>query len=490
MAMKSFGVLILAAIALITLVIPAKSEIVLTFSTGRAYTQSGRFTMSFDGGDLFVALRDGNYITAACADAPSQTIIAPNLLCPLGTTAFVAFGDFDGDGVRDDLSYDSVSQVIAAILVEPFRPDLCELVSAPPSKLPRPLGPFVDRGAILFFNVLTNTVLQFNITIYEFARNYPEGPGGLGLMNDEVVLGSYIFSFPTLGNPDLPVPIAVTYSSIPEGFNPAARYPETLFRFTSGVFDENGFYLMDNRLTSIITWVGNDVTNSSPVTDIWRLQIVNPNADDPADFVIFPPNGDETTGDLVLPDPFVQEYILPPLLSGFEAGTVFGETAEFRLRFSRVRATSAIAFDTSRRFFTFAIRFVDSYEGFRLAAFPTGQSANATSANADFDDDDWSNIEEYGLQTDPNDPTSFPADPVAEVIDGRVVFSMVKRPNGTARYQFEVSTNGGPFRLVRTNDPVWEIFVDDETDYVIRTRVAADPAAFAARPRISQIPIQ
>lgn len=491
-AMKSLSTLILAVVALIASAIPAKSEIVLTLSTGRSYIQSGRFNMAFDGGDLFVGLRDGNAIIVGCAGAGEGFIIRPNLFCPLGTTGFIANGDLDGDGLRDDLVYESISQVIAAILVEPFRPDLCELVSAPPSALPRPLGPFVDRGAIIFFNVLTNTVLQFNVSIYEFARNYPAGPGGLGLMEEEIVLGSYIFSFPRLGNPDLPIPIAVTYSPIPEGFDPSARYPDDLFRYTSGVFDANGFYLMDHRLTNIVTWIGNNVTNTSPATDQLRLQIIDPDAADPADVVIFPPNGEEVTGDLVIPNPLTQEFIFPPLLSGFEAGNVFGETAEFRLRFSRVRSTSAIAFDTSRRFFNFNIRFVDSFEGFRISAFPPGQPASQTAANSDFDGDGQSNVYEYGRQTDPDNPLSTSPDPVAMTNpdDNTVSFFMTKRPDGVANYRFEVQFLDGPFRLIGLNDPVWDITQDDEAGYMITTKAPADAANFTSRPRITQIPLQ
>ncbi|MFC7336523.1 hypothetical protein ACFQY0_04980 [Haloferula chungangensis] len=497
--MKNLPTLVIAATAMVASAIPASSEVIMGFSTGRDYLQTGKVMVEFRGGDLFVSFRDGNAILASCPH-PVPFIITPNIGCPIGTTGFIADGDFDGDGIRDDLSFYSISQVIPAILVEPFRPDLCQLISAPPSPLPRPLGPFVDRGAIIFFNILTSAVYQYNVSQYEFSRNYAPGPAGRKQMDEEIVFGSYLFTFPRLGNPVAPVALPVTYSPIPEGLDLAQRLQSDPFRFTSGVFDGNGNYLMDHRLTTEIVWTGNEVSNTSTATDVMRISIYDENEEE----VLFPPSGedivDPITGEvilagelsapsLIIPSPLDQSYFLPPLLTGLENAetpeNVFGQQAYFRLRFQRFRGTNGITYDSSTRLFSFKILFVDSYQGFRISAFPTGQPDSTTRGTGDFDKDGQTNIEEYALGSDPDDASSMYAIPVATTdADGLVSFSMNKRPYGAAKYQFQVSTNGGGYKVIGTNDSVWEVTQDDDAAYVIRTRQAADAASFAALPKI------
>ncbi|MGB6222556.1 hypothetical protein [Haloferula sp.] len=502
--MKPLSKLFISAFALVASAVPASSEIILTFSTGQDFLQRGQAALDFRGGDLFVGFRDGGVSFAQCVDDPSPVIVRPYIFCPIGTTGFIASGDFNGDGVRDDLSFYSISQVIPAILVEPFLPDLCQLISAPPSELPRPLGPFVDRGSIIFFNILTVAVRQYNVSIYEFARNYPPGPNGLAQFNREIVYGTYQFVFPRLGDPLRFVPIAVSFTSIPEALNPALNLQVNPFQFTSGIYDANGNYLMDHRLTTEVTWVGNDPSNTSPATDQIRISILDENED----AVLFPPSGgtDPDTGEegenaapsLVLDSPLEQRYILPPLLSGFEdpanPENVFGQQAFFRLRFQRFRGTSAIAFDTSTRLFSFKILFVDSYQGYRIASFPTGQPDNITSANADFDGDGQTNVQEYALLGDPTDAAiMYPASVVTPTVDteGKVSFTMAKRPFGAATYQYRISTDGGErYSTITPNDQVWDIVQNDDTAYVITTKEAADPADFLALPLIREIPIR
>jgi len=501
--MKNLSSLAIASVAFVASAIPASSEIYLGFSTGRDYLQTSKIKLEFRGGDLFVGFRDGNAVLSPCPH-PSPFIIPPNISCPIGTTGFIADGDFNGDGIRDDLSFYSISQVIPAILVEPFRPDLCQLISAPPSPLPRPLGPFLDRGAIIFYNILSSSVYQYNVSQYEFARNYAATPGDRKRMDDEIVFGSYLFTFPRLGNPVAPVALPVTYSPIPEGLDLAQRLQSDPFRFTSGTFDSAGNYLMDHRLTAEITWTGNQVTNTSVATDTLRISIYD--ADEVE--VLFPPSGedivDPITGEvilagdlaaasLIIPSPLDQRYFLPPLLTGLEDATtpenVFGQQAVFKMRFQRVRGSNGISFDTSVRLFNFRILFVDSYQGFRISAFPLGQQDSATRGTGDFDNDGQTNVEEYALNSDPNDATSMFAAPVAttDPETGRVSFSMTKRPNGAAKYQFAVSTSGGSFKTIGTSDSVWEITQDDDTAYVITTRSPADAAIYTAKPKIAEV---
>ncbi|MGE9269604.1 MAG: hypothetical protein ACQKBU_02275, partial [Verrucomicrobiales bacterium] len=330
----------------------ASGDVYMGFSTGAQYTQETNWKVNFDGGDLSVLLRDGNFVYTGCLGAPSTSIIAPNVFCPLGTTGFVAEGDFDNDGVRDDLSFWSVVEVIPAYIIEPYRPELVTLAAAPASDLPRPLTGFTDQGVLVFYDVLTANVQQYDITLYEFNRVYDEGPSGLAQMKDELVNGSYIFTFPLLdyADDDPPVSISVTYVDIPEGLDPTERYPENDFRFilgnselgTTGRWDGDGKVLMDPYLTNKIGWTGNSVTNVYSGVDEVRLSIISTEdeGDDPDDAtVLFPPS--QTP--LLLTDVYEDEYTLAPFF--FEVG----DEGIFVLRLDRALGSTTVALDTSVR---------------------------------------------------------------------------------------------------------------------------------------------
>ncbi|MBK1828758.1 hypothetical protein [Haloferula rosea] len=454
----------------------------MSFSTGAAYLQTGPFTVNFQGGDLNLNLRDGNAILSPCPH-PSPVIIPPSLPCPIGTTGFIAVGDADDDGVRDDLSFWSLSDVIPAFIIEPFRPELCLLAAAPPSDLLRPRAGFNDRGALIFYNVLTENVVQYDVTIYELARIYDPGPGGRAQMKAELVQGQYIFTFPLLNNPDNAPPIAipVTYVNIPEGIDPEDRRfeQERSFRFTSGTWDGAGNYLMDPQLTNRITWIGNDGSNTFQGIDFYRLSIVTQDDGITPETVLFPPS--QTP--LLLLNSFTQEYNLAPFF--FAPGDV----GLFRLRLDRTLASNAVAFDTSVRLFEFNVRFVDSYDGFKVISFPVGTSVTARAPNVDFDGDGFSNIVEFGLQTDPADVTDVPTNPLPiENGDDTVSFTLTKRPDAVAGYSFLISKDGGPFVEVKANSAEWDIVTNDETTLTITTKDVPPPGTtYASMVRVTAV---
>ena len=463
----------LIAAAVLTAV-PASAEVLFQFTNAKDYLQLGSFTSNFRGGTLNVNVRDGNAILSPCPH-PSPIIIPPSLPCPLGTTGFIADGDIDNDGVRDDLSFWSLSDVIPAFLIEPFRPESCLLSSAPPSQLPRPLGPFLDEGAVVFYNVLTATVLQTNISWYDFNRIYAPGPVGRAQMNREIVLGDYIFTFPLLNSTNRFVPLGIRHYQIPEAIDPANRYPLNGFRYTGGTWDAAGNRLLDPYLTSTITWTGNDATNTFPAVDQVRLSILDNlppiTALDPPSNVTFPPSATP----LLLPNPLTQTYNIPPF---FYAP---GDTGFFQLRINRALGTTSIAFDTSVRLFHFPIRFVKSYGGFRVLDFPVGTSTVLSDPAADFDLDGQSNVLEFAMGTDPTDPLSVSVAPVAiQNLDGTVSFTVPKQPNIALNYRFAVSFMGGPATVVSPGNAVWAITEDSDVAYTITTIAPALAADFTA----------
>ncbi|MCU0795498.1 MAG: hypothetical protein MUF31_06130 [Akkermansiaceae bacterium] len=453
---------------------PVSAEVLFQFTSAKDYVQLGSFTTAFRGGVLNVNVRDGNAILSPCPH-PSPVVIQPNLLCPLGTTGFIADGDVDNDGIRDDLSFWSLSDVIPAFLIEPFQPGRCLLSSAPPSDLPRPLGPFLDEGAVMFYNVLTATVLQYNISWYDFNRIYPGGPAGRAQMNDEIVLGDYIFTFPQINTTNRVLPIGVRHYPTPEAIDPANRYPLLGFRFTGGTWDAAGNRLLDPYLTSSITWTGNDATNTFPAVDQVRLSIRDNlppvNVGDPASNVTFPPSATP----LLLPNPLTQQYNIPPF---FYAP---GDVGFFQFRLDRALGTTAIAFDTAVRLFHFPIRFVKSYEGFRIIDFPVGTNTTQSAPANDFDGDGQSNVLEFAMGTNPNNAGSVSAAPVAvQNLDGTVSFTVTKQANIALNYRFAVSFLGGPLTPIAPGNAVWAITEDSNTTYTITTLAPALAADFTA----------
>jgi hypothetical protein len=147
-------------------------DVLMGLGINKRHYQTTPFFLQFDGGELFLTLGDGVIILDACATDPQLFFFGPNLVCPLGATALIAQGDVDRDGIRDDNQYWSVLSIVPAGLIEPGRPELCQLYSAPPSKLPRPLQNFRDDSLVTFYDVSTAIVRPYDVTGYELVRPY------------------------------------------------------------------------------------------------------------------------------------------------------------------------------------------------------------------------------------------------------------------------------------------------------------------------------
>lgn len=151
-------------------------QVRLDAAVDKSFYQRDAFLLEIDEGSFQVTLSDGGVIFSPCAGVPSLNLIPPNITCPLGSNGFVAFGDVDADGFRDAQLYYSFVDVLPAVLIEPLRPDLVSLFSAPPSKLPRPLPAFVDDSRIIFFNVFQTDLEQLFNTEYLLTLRYGAVP--------------------------------------------------------------------------------------------------------------------------------------------------------------------------------------------------------------------------------------------------------------------------------------------------------------------------
>jgi hypothetical protein len=506
----------LLTLASLFIVQAANAELIMQLSANKTHYQVSRQSLRFDGGELNLHLRDGNVILdGACVIDPQLFFFGPSNIpsCPLGATGFIASGDVDRDGVRDDNQYWSVASVIPAFVIEPSRPEIPQLYSGPPSKLPRPLQNFRDDAVVTFYNIATDVVRQYDLTQYELIRPYGSvrqvetalalgdvlatgdvnvvvtgsdivgspltitvpvvagdngaewagavraalegstaitdfyivgGDGNLitlteinangndptlnislepntavvvGLpstvslntaigafnspvaalkqMNEEIVPGQYIFTFPRLGSPDLnPVAIPVTVVPTLEAVNPASR-TRAGFRFTSGTWNGD-VYQMDPRLINKVTWTGNDRTVVRPGDQMY-FSILN----EAEDFLLFPPTVPQNP--VLLTVPTVQLYNLPPFF--FDVG----QKGVMDLRYQRNLLTSGVSGDFSRRRFRAKLDFVDSFNGFVQSTFPLGTSRRDVSPGGDIDKDGTSNIEEFAYQFPTNEDISASA---------------------------------------------------------------------------------
>lgn len=391
-------------------------------------------TTFFEGGNFGVSLRDGQALFSppGCFD---DEFFNPFLGCPLGATGLVTFGDLDGDGVVDPGIYFSISNISRAAIIQPFAQAAARLVSAPPSLLPRPLAGFTDNSAIVFFNVRTAAVQQFNITGMNLGRAFTAAERGR--FDGETVPGTYIFNFTQLINPFLnqtPPPVALALNIFPtlDGFRRVNNSPQG-FRFRNVTY-QDGFAVLDPLELNTIEWEGNTVNFIAPGADSLFLSIKplanpadplsavvefdgqgqfiddpNDTVNDPPDqiinptFPLFPTFAGPTTTRIILPNPLVQSFIVPPnfLFSG--------QTGILDLEFVVNRPTSSVISDRSTRRFRLPVIVVTQFTTAIAAMLPPTASSLQRSADFDFDGDGASNFAEWAFGSDPNNASSSPS---------------------------------------------------------------------------------
>ena len=457
-----------AAVATVVLTPAVNAEVAMALSANRTYYQTNAFNLRFDGGELDLLFSDGNYaVDGNCPLNGSPAFYPPSEIpsCQIGATGFVASGDLDGDGVRDDSSYWSITDIQAAQIVEPSRPEIPQLYAGPPSQLPRPLDAFKDETRVVFYNIRTPTVSQFDLTRYHLERPYGPGTGELRRMNEEIITGQYVFTFPRLTMPDQnPVAYAVTIAPMLNALDVGNR-TQAGFRFTTGSwFNEQ--YQMDPRLINRIQWTGNDRTIVRAGDQIF-FSILDPTEN----FLEFPPTVPQNP--VLLANPTVQAYNMPPFFF------VVGDEGVMNLEYNRFLRSSGVSFDSSDRDFRAKVIFVDSYNGYAQSVLPAGTSKRDRSYKGDIDNDGMTNGDEYAFQQitnehinasakaqfpytgqDPGipagaeyytlvstinepitDPNEQPAGPVGPYLDAEnhIVFEVPIRPRtgNTVKYQFQ-----------------------------------------------------
>ncbi len=435
-----------AALATVVITAPVRADDALALSANRTYYQTNAFNLRFTGGELNLYFYDGNFTyDTGCPLNGSAAFFPPTDIppCEDGATGFVASGDADNDGVLDDSSYWSVQTIVDSRFVEPSRPELCELFAGPPSALPRPLEGFQDETDVVFYDIRTASVRQFDLTEYTLVRNYGAGAGELKRMNEEIVPGQYLFTFPRKGFPELnPVAYKVTVVPTLEALGSNTRSRRAGFRFTTGSWNQE-YYQMDPRLITSIKWVGNDRSIIRSGDQIY-FSILDPTES----FLTFPPTVPQAP--VRLTNATVRAYNMPPHFY------VVGDEGVMNLQYNRFLQSSGVAYDDSDRDFRAKVIFVDSYNGYAQSVFPAGTSKRERAAKGDFDRDGMINADEYAFQY-----------PTNEHLNAAAKATYNENPTGAGEYYTLLSTVSNPI-VEATEQPAGpsEVTLDDENHIV------------------------
>jgi hypothetical protein len=438
------------------------------------YRQSPTGTV-YEGGTFDVNLRDGLLTIIPGCVLPFYFNPIPG--CAPGATGFITAGDVDGDGLEDAGSYVSVTSISPATIVRPFRPSEVLLASAPPSTLPRPLAGFTNDSRSVFFNIRTESIRQFDITLYDFTREYTSAERGK--YDKDIVPGSYIYKFPSLASTTIPVNLAINRFATIDGYRKLNNI-NVGFRFLNVTFDD-GFAVLNPFQINTIKWEGNSTSYIQPASDIMYFSIKA--LQDPTDPLSDPdltvppifPNFSGTPGTprVLLPSALESQYILAPNF------LIPGQTGLIDVEFFILRRTNTVSFDRSVARFRMPVRVLNP---FIIPPPPNVNQVTLNDAQSDFDNDGVSNFSEWIFGSDRANSNSLPVFPslsfkppttapqssgaqtfAGETSSGAWEFKVnkIRNPQPKLKYEIQHSADMVNWTTVTTSDPNW-ILTDDD----------------------------
>lgn len=457
-----------------------QSRLELEFRDEKNFLITGPEQFQYQGGEWIVEVIDGVFPLLPCADNFGQIYVRPYLLCPNGTTTLITQGDFDGDGVRDLGIYLSTEQPIPARSIQPFASELIELYAAPPSDLPRPIDAFqwVDQSVVGFFDLVEDPIngVGYRIAFYRSSRPYL--PTEIERHRDEIVPGVYQFSFPGLGSTP----------SQPRTFFMSAAHREMVEAFpgpggktvqSGGIFVGNDFRLLnddrwnngamefDPRLGFDFDWEGFNTSTflfGDELAIAVRDRATGLVRFPPVPFPEFNPDTRQIIGNSELGIP-----------TGYDIGSNFfgpNESLVAELEFRR-ELVNGSSVDRSGRFFRWNIELIDTFDGFSTVNFPLGTPAGLRAPSFDFDGDGFTNLEEFGLQTDPTDPASVPnPTPILDPFTQQCLLDIPKRPaiGSSLTYLIQYSVDMENWITIEQGDPNWFIVFNDSDQISVLSR--------------------
>lgn len=404
----------LISLLLAAATLPAAAGVRIDFETEKTYRQDST-GVNFRAGEFNVNLRDGAVTyDGGCKGA---SYFPPNLICTLGATGFVSFGNVDPDNPAPEDLYYQISAISPAVSIEPRREDLCILRAAPASKLERPLPGFIDTSFAVYYNISpgSNSIREYIVTRYSFNRSYADVSGG-ELMTAEVVPGVYNFSFPRLTRPDLLVALPTVHYPIPEGYTKVSNIRQGVRFNYPNVFNDGGFAVLDPKKIPTVKWEG--LTRSLLAVGSDKLYFSVRFLEDEADSLseveyndgagipqaIFPNVSSGADPRVLLANPLVTSYTLPPIIKSGLKGVI-------ELELVRSLSKTGVAYDNSSRKFQIPVHFGDHYVEFAQKTF--GNNKVNTAALEDFDADGFNNLTEWVLDSSPANKSAIPVAPKA-----------------------------------------------------------------------------
>ena len=302
--------------------------------------------------------------------------------------------------------YFSVTDISSAILLRPFDPQNAKLVSAPPSLLPRPLLGFENRSISCFYNLFTNFIQKYDVTIYDFAREYAAGERSR--FDGEAVPGTYRFNFAALAHPVNPAVLNINLFPKLDGYRKINKQNQGV-RFLNVNYDD-GFAMLNPFELNTIRWEGNGVNFISAASDVAYFSIKQ--LEDPSDPLSDPelesvplfPNfsGGPSKSRVILPSPLNTSFIIPPNF------VQPGKTGVIDLEFVINRRTTGVISEQATRRFRLPVRVTNPFASMIAATLPPGTTAQQRSADHDFDRDGISNFNEWVFGSNPALASSLP----------------------------------------------------------------------------------
>ncbi len=503
---------LLATIALFSLASVCYGQLSFQFRNGKAGYQTGPNFVSYDGGLFEVILVDGSYSVSGCAGAnPGPAPIPPDPMgCPLGTNAY-----FTGFGESAGLTgHWSLTQApIAARLFEINRPELFQVLSAPPSLMKRPQAlPVIDKGLNIGYSYLEPPYQQYRIANYIHRIRFLPTQAERVRQDNTIPPGSYIFGYPmqqtsaqvAAGLDPYIIPVPVTSPMMPESYPGMAQSPvKSGFRFINGKkrvdgtstdghwFD--GMLELDPVFLMTIEWEGIiNRTNANTNSDRLFLWVSSRRSATPLQMpsganVLYPIPGLGVTYEVPVDKMISGNETLPP----FYHSWAIGDEVVLYLRFERNFANSTTTVkDTSFRVWALPIRFITTFSGFVFTNLPPDATDEERDPNADFDLDGFSNFLEYAAGTDPDDildtpPPGFP-NLISTLVGGKLSARVPKRLNvgGSLTYEMEWSTDMVTWTPIdKVADPVWDV-VETDAALTATAKVAGVPAVAFLRAKL------
>ena len=410
---KTLSLPIVTALVAAT-VVSASAQLALEVSSQKTYRQD-KNSVKFQGGKFEVNMTDGTilYISGCIF----SRYIPPSVVggvCGPGTNGRIVSGTVAGASRAKP--YLLVSDLVPAVAIEPRKAKLVNLIAAPASGLARPQGGFTDYSLSVYYDLHALQQREYIVTRYELLENYNSNQGDK--FEKEIVPGSYRYSFPRLGQPNIPAPVNARINRMAEGLNTKNNVTSG-FEFLTVNKDKwtkDGFVELSYTNPNPIKWRPLSPSNTFLGADSLSISIrVLNNENNPkssTDLIdsysgelqsIFPDYSNAGDPKLLLTNPFTDGFVIPPIFAGGTRGVI-------ELQVERLLSTTGVSYDLSTRRFQIPVAVVNKFSEFQETVF--FKKGAKKKILEDSDGDGFNNLNEWILDSSPTDSVSIPIEPI------------------------------------------------------------------------------